>query len=78
MGAMDGDISRHQIVQDEVERGQLPVSVVHCQVVKIVEGEISVVEGVGEEEDETGKAEDGDDGEDAKVEDLEGCEHGHV
>ena len=46
-----GQVSRNQIVHDEVEGGQLPVVVAHGQVPEFPERELTVVERVCEEED---------------------------
>ena len=70
-----GQVSRNQIVHDEVERGQLPVVVAHGQVPEFPERELTVVERVCEEEDGSRHQSDWNYCCNPEVEDLERREH---
>ena len=68
-------VARHQVVHDEVEGGQLPVVVPHRQVPQFSEGELTVVEGVCEEENAARHEGDWNYCSNPEVEDLEWGEH---
>ena len=70
-----GQVPRNQIVHDEVEGGQLPVVVAHGQVPEFPERELTVIEGVSEEQDGSRHHDDRNYCGNPEVEDLERREH---